>query len=57
MGGEANGEYLPSACRTSFGAVKIEQIEVAAVSAEGERHSTGWLAVHCLISSLIFHPS
>lgn len=41
MGGEANGEYLPSACRTSFGAVKIEQIEVAAVNAEGEQHSTG----------------
>lgn len=57
MGGETNGEYLPSACRTSFGAVKIGQIEVAAVNAEGEWHSTGWLAIYCLISSFIFHLS
>lgn len=31
MGGEVNGEYLPSGCRTSIGAVKMEQTEVAAV--------------------------
>lgn len=31
MGGEENGEYLPSGYRTSFGTVKIEQTEVAAM--------------------------